>query len=119
MKKILISILLSIPFIGFSQDLSGTGWKFFYDNGDKKIVLLEKDNTFSYLNIVSASGNEGVFFGDEDDTWTFDGKNLVILFNNGYRIISGKINQNGDVVNGSSMNKKGASGSVRLELIKF
>jgi len=119
MKKILFILLLTLQFVGFSQDISGTGWRLSYENGDKTIVLLEKDNTVTYLDVVHVSGNEGNVFGDEDDTWTFDGKNLVILFNNGYQIVSGEINQNGDVINGSMMNKKGLSRSVRLELIQF
>ena len=117
MKRALLLFL--IPFIGFGQNLKGTGLKLSYDNGDKTIVLLEKDNTVTYLEVVHGSGNDGNVFGSEDDSWTFDGKNLVILFNNGYQIVSGEINQNGDVINGSMMNKKGLSRSVRLELIQF
>jgi len=71
MKKLFIVLLLTIPFVGFSQDISGTGWKLSYDNGDKTIVLLEKDSTVTYLEVVHVSGGEGYVFSDEDDTWTF------------------------------------------------
>jgi len=119
MKKLTFILLFTIPFIGFGQDLGGTGWTLYHDNGDKVIVLLEKDNTFTWLNVVHESGNEGEVFGDNDDTWTFNGQKIVILFNDGFQIISGKINQNGDIINGSMMNRQGDSRNVRLELINF
>jgi len=119
MKKVILIILLAIPFLGFGQDISGTGWKLTEQDGDKMIILFEKDKTFTYLNILSQSGNSGELFSDEDDTWMLAGDNIIISFSNGYNIFSGQINSTGDYMSGTMVNKNGKSESWSAILIKF
>ena len=118
MKKLILSLLISISFNVFGQDISGTGWLFYEDDGDELIILFESDGTFTYLNKVSYSGIEGKVFGDDDDTWTIDGNIVVISFTDGYKISSLTINNIGDSMSGTSINVKGLVNSVTAKLIK-
>lgn len=119
MKKLLSILLFTIPFIGFSQDISGTGWKIYEDDGDRKIILFEGDGKFTYLQVISESGNQGKVYGDDDETWELDGNKIVVLFNDGYLIMTGTINRTGDYMSGTFMNKKGKTENWFGELIKF
>ena len=119
MKKLLSILLFTIPFLGFSQDISGTGWKIYEDDGDRKIILFEDDGTFTYFNVTSISGNEKKGWSDDLDTWEVDGNKIVILFTGGYQIMTGTINRTGDYMSGTSMNKKGKTENWFGELIKF
>ena len=117
MKKTILIALLAIPFLGFGQDISGTGWKITEEDGDKKILLFKEDGTFIHLNVKGAS--EGYVFGDDDETWELDGNKVVILFNDGYKIFSGTINTSGDFITGTLMNRKGVTQKWSGELINF
>ncbi len=119
MKKVILIILLAIPFLGLGQDISGTGWKLTDQDGDKKIILFENDKSFTHLNIISQSGNSGVVFGDEDETWMLAGDNIIISFNNGFKIYSGQINSSRDYMSGTMVNKNGKSDTWSATLIKF
>tara|TARA_B100001250_G_scaffold386482_1_gene383051 strand:- start:725 stop:1114 length:390 start_codon:yes stop_codon:yes gene_type:complete len=119
MKRILFILLLTIPFLGFSQDISGTGWKISHDDGDRTIILFEDDGTFIYLGVISHSGNQGEVFGNDDETWELNGNKIVILFNDGFNIMTGTINRTGDYMSGTTMNKKGKTENWFGELIKF
>jgi len=118
-KKLLFILLLTLPFIGFGQDISGTGWKISENDGDRLIILFEENGTLTYLIEISHSGNQGKVFGDDGDTWEIDGNKVVILFNDGYNIMSGEINSKGDYMSGITINKKGDSDTWTGELIKF
>tara|TARA_B110000259_G_C13638556_1_gene251323 strand:+ start:58 stop:417 length:360 start_codon:yes stop_codon:yes gene_type:complete len=119
MKKILITLLLTLPFLGFSQDISGTGWKIYEDDGDSKIFFFEDDGTFTFLNVIMNSGNEGKVFSNDVDTWEVNGNKIVVLHNGGYKIMTGTINRTGDYMSGTIMNKKGKTENWTGELIKF
>ncbi len=131
MNKKLFILFLIIPFIGFGQDdqiysaffyedVGGTGWKIEDEDGDMKIILFEMDGTFTYLNVISNSGGEGKVYGDDDETWKVeDGNKITILFNNGYRILSGTINSKSDYMSGMSMNKNGLTEKWIGKLIEF
>ena len=118
MKKLLLALLISLPFTVFGQDISGTGWKTYTEEGDELIILFESDGTFTYLNKVSYSGNEGKVFGDDDDTWSIDGNKVVISYNSGYMLVSLTLNNKGDSMSGTSINVKGLVNSVTAKLIK-
>lgn len=92
MKKILLILLLTIPFIGFSQDLSKTVWDINDEDGDRQIICFEGDGTFTYLKVRSESGNEGTSWGDEDETWKIIGGKVLISYNDGFLIRVGTIN---------------------------
>ena len=122
MKKLLVLLLsfgfLIAPSIVLGNSIGGTGWFFNEGNVDKKIILFEQDLTFTYLNVVSDSGNQGLVFSDEIDTWTSDGNLVVISFTDGYRIVSLKINDRGDRMTGTSINKMGLIEKVNGRLIE-
>ena len=119
MKKLVLILLFIIPLHGFGQDLSGTGWKIYEDDGDKKIILFEDDGTFIYVDVITNSGIKGKIYGDDDETWELDGNKLVVLFTGGYKIMTGTINRTGDYMSGTLMNKKGKTNNWTGELIKF
>ena len=119
MKNAILILLLAIPLWGLSQDIGGTGWKITSDDGGKIIILFKLDNTFIYLNVISPSGNESEVYGDHDETWKVDGNKIVILFSDGYQILSGTINTSGNYMSGTSINKKGDTNKWSGELIKF
>ena len=119
MKRILFIILITIPFLGFSQDISGTGWKIYDEDGDRRIIFFEDDGTFTYLN-VTTSWNEGSVYGNDDETWEVkDGNKIVLLLNDGYKIMTGTINRTGDYISGTLINREGITDSWTGELIKF
>ena len=118
MKKLILALLISISFNVFGQDITGTGWLFYEDDGDETIILFESDKTFTYLNVVQASGNEGKVYNDDRDTWTIDGNIVVISWTDGYKISSLTINNNGDGMSGTSINKAGTINIVTGKLIK-
>lgn len=114
MKKILITLLLTLPFLGFSQDISGTGWKITEEDGDQGIYLFESDGTFTYLRVKYSD-----VFGDEDETWELDGNKIIFKHNDGYSILSGTINKSWDFMSGMRMNTNGEYETFTGELIKF
>ena len=118
MKKLILVLLISIPFTVFGQDISGTGWKFYEDDGSEIIILFESDGTFTYLNIVEKSGGEGMVFSHDDNTWTIDGNKVVISYNLGYMLVSLTLNNKGDSMSGTSINVKGLVDRVTGKLIK-
>ena len=122
MKKLLIFLLsfglLIAPSIVFGEGIDGTGWVFNEGNVDKKIILFESDGTFTYLNEVNSSGNEGRVFSKDTDTWTIEGNTVVLSFSNGYRIVSLIINDRGDRMTGTSINITGLVEKVNGRLIK-
>ena len=119
MKRILFILLLTIPFIGFGQNLNGTGWKISENDGDQKIIIFENDGTFSYLNVKMDSPNEGKLYNDITDTWELKQSTIIISFTDGFLIKSGKINKTGDYMWGTWVNQKKNSGTWSGELIKF
>ena len=118
MKKLILILLFIIPLHGFGQDISGTAWKIYENEGDKKIIIFENDGTFTYLNVISTS-NAGNVYGDENETWELNGFKIVVLFNDGYKIMSGTINVTGDYMSGTLINRKGLSSNWTGERIKF
>ena len=119
MKKIILIALMAIPFLGLAQEISGTGWKLTDSDNDKIIILFEEDKHFTFLNVLMQSGNTGKVYSKEEDTWTLEGGNIIISFNNGYRICSGKLNGTGDYIWGTWVNKNGESGNWSAKLIEF
>ena len=107
MMKNLLLVLIFLPYFVFGEDISGTGWIFQENDGDKKIALFEKDGTFTYLQLVGWSGNEGAVFSDDYDTYSVDGDRVVKSYSNGYRICSLTINSKKDRMSGTCINKTG------------
>ena len=113
MYKILFSILIFVSFLGYGQDISGTGWKIYDDDGDRRIVLFEEDGTFTFMRTQS------VVWSDSDDTWKLDGDKITMLYSDGYRILSGTINKERDYMSGTSINREGYTDNWYGTLIKF
>ena len=118
MRSLLIVLLISLPSLVFGKDIVGTGWVLYEDDGHKRIVLFEKDGTFTYQNIISPSGNEGEVWSDEGDTWTINGDMVVMSFTNGFLLVSLTINNRGDIMTGTSINKLGRVTKVNGRLIE-
>ena len=122
MKKINILICILLPPLFSSNvlggELRGTGWLMEQNDGHKKIILLEKNGIFTYLNIYSPSGNTGEVFKDDTDIWYISNGLLVLSFTNGYKICSfADIHRK--VMSGDCINKKGAvDKNVQLNLIE-
>ena len=88
--------LLSLLFLSFfsvlvsANDLSGTGWVFENDQGDKFIYLLKRDGTFSQMAIETPSIPQltGRLQGDDEDTYRVSENQVILSHNNGYMICS-------------------------------
>ncbi|MDB4099184.1 hypothetical protein N9554_02040 [Candidatus Thioglobus sp.] len=118
MKKLLLTLLISLPFTVFGQDISGTGWKTYSDNGGELIILFDSDGTFTYLNKVSNSGNEGAVFGDNDETWKITGNKVVLSYNSGYMLMSLTLNNTSDRMTGTAINVEGVVYGLTAKLIQ-
>ena len=118
MRSLLIILLISLPSLVFGKDIVGTGWVIYEEDGHKTIVLFEKDGTFTYQNMISPSGNEGEVVSREDDTWTINGDVVVLSFSNGFQLFSFTINNRGDSMTGTSINKQGKVKKVKGRLIE-
>jgi len=101
------------------SELGGTGWFYEENNGQKLIILLEKNGNFTFLNVYSPSGlNTGEVYRDSTDKWNISNGLLVLSFTNGYYICS-FANINRKVMSGDCINKKGTvSKNVQLSLIE-
>jgi len=119
MQKILFFLLLAIPLLGFGQNIGGTGWKLSQNDGVKKIIILELDHTFTYLNVKIDQWNERFLYSDATETWRLEGDNIIISFSDGFKVHSGKINRDKDYIWGTWVNEKDDSGTWSAELIKF
>ena len=117
-RSLLIVLLITIPTLVFGKNIVGTGWVLYEDNSHKKIVLFEKDGTFTYQNTINPSGNEGNVYSDGKDTWTINGDVVVLSFTNGFKLISLTINNRGDLMNGTSVNELGEVKKVKGRLIE-
>ena len=105
MKRILFILLLTIPFVGFGQEINNTVWKTIDDGGDQRIIMFKEDGTFIYQ--YRYRNGTVQIFGDEDETWEINGNKVVLLFNDGFVIMSGEINSRGDYMSGFRINKNG------------
>ena len=118
MRSLLIVLLISLPSIVFGEDISGTGWFFERSDGDKEIILFDKDGTFTHLDVVNSSGGEGKVYGDEDETYSVNEDLVVISFNDGYMICSLTINSRKDRMSGTCINKTGLVEQLRGQIIE-
>ena len=118
-KILLLVLLIYLPSIAFGQNMGGTGWMIKSEYGDKTIILFEHDGTFTYLNVAHKSGNEGMVYSDDEDTWHIEDNKVVLQYSRGYQIQSFIMNNSGDYMSGMSINKKGKVKKVTGELIKF
>ena len=118
MKKISVLIILAGFLIGnvFANELSGKGWLFEDGIGGKKIILFEKDNTFTYLNIVSKD-NEGNLYSQDSHTYFIEGDKVFISYTDGYRLCSLTLNGKNNMY-GVCINKKGMKDEVTGVLIR-
>ena len=107
------------PVTTFADEIAGSGWFAVYGDGDKKIILFEKDGTFTYLNVIHDSGNQGKVYSDNRDTWEGDKNKLFLSFTDGYRLCSLKRNTwSGSTMSGSCINKTGYKDDINVKLIE-
>ena len=117
-RVIFLVLIIFLPFTVFGKDIRGSGWIFYEGDVDKKIILFEKDGTFTYLNVVNTYGNDGVVYSTPDETWTIDGDTVVLSYNNGYKICSLTINSRKDRMYGTCINKTGLIEQVSGQIIE-
>ena len=116
-KALSIFFLFNTSII-FADEIKGSAWiGRIGEDGHIQVLLFDKNETFSYLNVVSVSGGEGSVFGDEDDSWELNGNRLVISFNGGYMLCS-LTRDNRSEFSGTCINKPGRIHTINLEKIK-
>tara|TARA_B100001059_G_C17288654_1_gene311673 strand:- start:85 stop:441 length:357 start_codon:yes stop_codon:yes gene_type:complete len=118
MKIFLTLFVLFFSSALIAQEISGTAWIFYEKDGDKRVILFEDDGTFVFQNLKSNSGNEGKVFKDKTDTWKQNGDLVVISFSDGYKLLSLKINKNGNKMTGSGVNIQGVIDEVEAYIIE-
>ena len=118
MKIILTFFVLFFSSSVISSEVGGTAWMLIEDDGDKTVIFFELDGSFTYLNLVSNSGNQGMVYSKDINTWFVNEDKLVISYNDGYMIVSFTFDENKENVYGSYMNKKGITGKVVGYIIK-
>ena len=112
-----MKIVITILFLFFSssvvgENIGGSAWILNFDDDHKAVMLFEKDLTFTYQLLKSSSGNKGEVFSDKRDTWFQKGSLITISFTDGYMLVSLKINEIGNKMYGSSINKEGRKSIV-------
>jgi len=120
LKIIPFLFLFFSPVITLADEIKGSGWFATDKDGDKKIILFDKDGSFTYLNVISHSGNEGRVFSGVRNTWKEEENNKLILsFNDGYKLCSLiREDWSREIINGSCINKVGNFEYMQLRLIK-
>ena len=89
------------------EQIFGTGWFFEESDGDKVIILFEKDGTFTYLDVTISSGGEGEVYSDDMDTYLVSGDRVVISFSDGYLICSLTMGSTRSRMSGTCLNQEG------------
>ena len=108
MKKILIILLLTIPFIGFGQDIENSIWKLTDDDGFGQIVLLKEDGSFKGISDIY--GLPVMFRSDDgEENWELKGETIILTFNDKYMIKTGKIREGR--ISGNYITINGLSGT--------
>ena len=92
--------------IADNKDIAGSIWTFYEDDGDVRLFLFRKDNTFKYKNLKTYY-HMGKVFGNDDERWSITDNVVLISFNSGYNKIYLNINDTRDVMKGIARNKKG------------
>ncbi len=92
--------------IAGNKDIADSIWTFYEDDGDVRLFLFRKDNTFKYKNLKTYY-HMGKVFGNDDERWSITDNVVLISFNSGYNKIYLNINDTRDVMKGIARNKKG------------
>ncbi|MDX2359722.1 MAG: hypothetical protein QNK23_02870 [Crocinitomicaceae bacterium] len=124
----LLFILLLAPSIGFAQkgdeggssststsssfDLMYTTWEITTFYGNEYTITFQGDN-FSYIasTVRNDDANEGESYDDEDETWVFDGEEIIISFNDDFLLLEGTMNESDNFMQGMLNNENGLSGA--------
>ena len=92
--------------IASNENIAGSIWTFYENDGDVRLFLFNKDNTFKFKNVKSYY-HMGKVFGDDDERWSITDNIVLISHNGGYNKIYLNINDTRDVMRGVARNKKG------------
>ena len=118
MKILLTLFVLLFSSSVISSEVGGTAWMLIEEDGDQTVIFFELDGSLTYLNLVSNSGNQGMVYSNDINTWFVNEDKLVISYNDGYMIVSLTFDENKENVYGSYMNKKGKTEKVVGYIIK-
>ena len=83
------------------------GWFLEESDGDKVIILFEKDGTFTYLDVTISSGGEGEVYSDDIYIYSVKGDRVVISFSDGYLICSLTMGTTKSRMSGTCLNQEG------------
>ena len=83
-----VLVILFLPLTVLGTELGGTGWFFEHDDGHKKIILFDSNNTFTYLNVDSPTGNTGKIFSGDNFEWNYKENGVLLSYNNNFQMCS-------------------------------
>ena len=112
MKTLLTLFVLFFSSSVISLEVGGTAWMLIEEDNDQTVIFFELDGSLTYLNLVSNSGNQGMVYSNDSNTWFVNEDKLVISYNDGYMIVSLSFDDNKDNVYGSYMNKAGKTEKI-------
>ena len=124
MKKLILILLLAVPFVLFGQKsdvesiLENTVWNIsLAEVSFDAIVAFKKPGPFGYIGVSSGSPQVNRELDEHQWSVTSNG-NIVIKFTNGFLMCVGKMNDS-NTMSGTFVNEKGNSGTWTGERIKF
>jgi len=81
-------LILFFPLKVSGTVIGGTGWFFEEDNGDKKIILFNNNNTFTYLNVSISTGITGSIYSGDNFEWNYQENGVFLSYNNNFQVCS-------------------------------
>tara|TARA_B100002052_G_scaffold267324_1_gene265150 strand:+ start:387 stop:692 length:306 start_codon:yes stop_codon:yes gene_type:complete len=78
-------------------------WMFYYENGDCQELEFHSNSTFTYTNIKSKLGIVGNTYSN--GTWKISNNKLLLLTNNGFKIMKGTLLYNDNYFLGQSLSQ--------------
>ena len=88
------------------KDLINTVWEIIDEDGEIRHINFLENGYFKHTNIKTKN-NQGITFGDSDETWKLENQSITISFNDGFKVMIGNINSNFDFMEGTMENRQG------------
>ena len=88
------------------KDLINTVWEIIDEDGEIRHINFLENGYFKHTNIKTKN-NQGITFGDSDETWKLENQSITVSFNDGFKVMIGNINSNFDFMEGTMENRQG------------